>query len=139
RTDLDNEMRMTATQAEAVEREIVRLAVSRYKGRPIGHEQVGYSVQYNKKYVLTSAAELIRQAREFFGIGVHPQTPALGRILLTKVLDAVAKEDDRRYGEALREIEAASLAPPGVMRRPRYSEQGRAGSDGEVFSSQSGV
>ena len=109
RTDLDNEMRMTATAAEAVEREIVRLAVSRYKGRPVPHEQIGYSVEYNKRYVLTPAAELIRQAREFFGIGVGEQTHTLGRILLSKILDAVAKQDDARYAEALREIEQATF------------------------------
>ncbi len=109
RTDLDNEMRMTAAQAEAVERDVVRLAVSRYKGRLIPHEQIGYSVEYNKRYVLTSAEDLIRQAREFFGIGVHDQTHALSRILLTKILDAVAKQDDQRYAAALAEIEAATF------------------------------
>ena len=113
RTDLDNEMRMTACQLEAAERELVRLAVSRHKGRLVPHEQIGYSVEYNKKYVLTSAAQLIRQAREFFGIGVHEQTRGLGRILLTKILDAVAKEDDQRYQQALREIEAATFPVAG--------------------------
>jgi len=119
RTDLDNEMRMTATQAESVEREVVRLAVSRYKGRLIPHEQLGYSVEYNKKYVLTPAAELIRQAREFFGIGVHSETRSLGRILLTKILNAVAKDDDRRYAEALSEIEGATFGTP--LERPAGS------------------
>ena len=70
RTDLDNEMRMTATQAEAAEREIIRLAVSRYKGRPVPHDEIAYAVEYNKKYVLTPVTELIRQAKEFFGISV---------------------------------------------------------------------
>ena len=109
RTDLDNEMRMTATAAEAVERDIVRLAVSRYKGRPVSAEEIGYSVQYNKRYVLSSADDLIRQAREFFGIGVGEQTRTLGRILLGKILDAVAKQDDARYAEALAEIERATF------------------------------
>jgi len=109
RTDLDNEMRMTAVQAEAVEREIVRLAVSRYKGRPVSDEEIGYSVEYNKRYVLSSADDLIRQAREFFGIGVGDQTQTLGRMLLAKILDAVAKQDDARYAEALAEIERATF------------------------------
>ena len=109
RTDLDNEMRMTATQAEAAEREIIRLAVSRYKGQPVAHDEIGYAVEYNKKYVLTPVTELIRQAKEFFGIGVHEQTMGLARILLGKILDAVANDDDEAYKAALEEIDKATF------------------------------
>ena len=109
RTDLDNEMRMTATQAEATEREIIRLAVSRYKGESVPHDALGYAVEYNTKYVLTPVTELIRQAKEFFGINVHEQTPGLARILLTKVLDAVASDDDEAYKAALAEIDEATF------------------------------
>ncbi len=111
RTDLDNEMRMTAVQAEQVERQIVRLAVSRYKGRLIGHDEIGYSVEYNKKYVLTPVGELVEQARQFVSMGVHGQVPTLLKVQLRKILDALTKEDDRAYRAAIKEIEAAVFSP----------------------------
>jgi hypothetical protein len=114
RTDLDNEMRMTACQAEQVETDLVWLAVCRYKGRLVPKSEIRYSVEYNKKYVLTSVAELVRQAREFASMGVHLPTgvPSLLKILLRKILDAVAKEDDQAYAQALAEIESAGFSPP---------------------------
>jgi len=110
RTDLDNEMRMTASQAEQVEREIVRLAVSRYEGRPVEHEELRYSAEYNQKYVLTPAVELVRQLREFVATGVHEQVPAVLRIMLRKLLDALTKEDDDAYKAAMEQIDRALVA-----------------------------
>lgn len=111
RTDLDNEMRMTAAQLEQVERELVHLAVCRYKGQNVPPEQVRYDAEYNKKYVLTGADELIAQARELASIGLHRTdgAPALLKILLRKILDALAGEDDKAYAEALKQIENASF------------------------------
>jgi len=111
RTDLDNEMRMTACQAEQVEQDIVHLAVCRYKGRPVPKNEIRYSVEYNKKYVLTPVAELVRQAREFAAMGVHQDggVPTMLKILLRKILDAVAKADDQAYQDALGEIQAAAF------------------------------
>ncbi len=111
RTDLDNEMRMTAVQAEQVEREIVRLAVSRYKGRLIPHDEIGYSVEYNKKFVLTPVRELVEQARQYVSMGVHGQVPTLLKVQLRKILDALTKEDDQAYRAAIKEIEAAVFSP----------------------------
>lgn len=109
RTDLDNELRMTASQLEAVERRIIQLALSRWKGKLIEADEIGYSVQYNKKYVLTAVTELIRQAKEFFSMNVHEEVQGLAKILLGKILDASLSDDDARYAEALKEIKAASL------------------------------
>ena len=115
RTDLDNEMRMTACQAEQVERDLAWLAVCRYKGRLVPRSEIRYSVEYNKKYVLTPVADLVRQAREFAAMGIHTaaDVPALMKILLRKILDAVSKEDDPAYQQALQEIEAAAFARAG--------------------------
>ena len=110
RTDLDNEMRMTACQAEEAEREIVRLAVSRYEGRPVPHDELGYSVEYNKKYVLTSVGELVGQLREFVSAGVHAEVPAVTRILLRRLLNALCKRDDAAYRDAMGQIEQAAFA-----------------------------
>lgn len=109
RTDLDNEMSMTACQAEQVESEIVRLAVSRYEGRSVGHDELNYSVQYNQKYVLTPVGDIVDQLRQFVATGVAGEVPAVLRILLRKLLDAVAKEDDSAYKTAMAEIDAAAF------------------------------
>ncbi|MCE5280248.1 MAG: hypothetical protein ABFD92_09240 [Planctomycetaceae bacterium] len=110
RTDLDNEMQATACQAEQVEREIVRLAVSRHQGRLVAHDEIGYSVQYNKKFVLTSVADLVAQARQFVSMGIHQQVPTLLKVQLRKILDALTKDDDADYRTALNEIESAAFA-----------------------------
>ncbi len=107
RTDLDNEMSMTACQAEQIEREIVRLAVSRYEGRLIGYDELNFSVEYNKKYVLTPVGDLVRQMREFVSTGVQQQVPSMLQILLRKLLDALTKEDDSAYKAALEQIDKA--------------------------------
>ena len=107
RTDLDNEMRMTAAQAEQVERDLVWMAVCRYLGKRVDKDTIGYSVEYNKKYVLTGADQLIAQAKEFVGLGVEGEVPTLLKLLLRKILDAVATENDTDYAAALKEIEAA--------------------------------
>ena len=107
RTDLDNEMRATACQTERAERDIVRLVVSRQQGRLVSADELRYDVEYNKKFVLTSVAELIRQAREFVSMGIHAQVPTLLRVQLRRILDALTKEDDAAYLTAVREIDAA--------------------------------
>ena len=111
RTDLDNEMRMTACQLEQVESELIHLAICRYKGQAVPRDQVRYGVEYNKQYVLTGAGELIQQARELAQIGLYGPTgtPALLKIALRKVLDALAGEDDKAYQQALRQIESATF------------------------------
>lgn len=107
RTDLDNEMSMTASQAEQVEREIVRLAVSRYEGRSVGHDELNYSVEYNRKFVLASAGELVDQLRRFVSAGVHRETPDVVRIMMRKLLDALTKDDDESYAAAMTQIDEA--------------------------------
>ena len=111
RTDLDNEMSMTASQAEQVEREIVRLAVSRYEGRLVPFDELKYSVEYNKKYVLTPIGDLVRQLHQFVATGVQADVPSMLRILLRKLLDALTKEDDEAYKAAMEQIDQAVFAP----------------------------
>ena len=110
RTGLDNEMSMTASQAEQAEREIVRLAVSRYEGKPVSADELGYSVEYNRKFVLTSASELVDQLRQFVGAGVHHETPDVVRIMMRKLLNALTKDDDDAYDAAMAQIDQAVFA-----------------------------
>jgi len=107
RTDLDNEMSMTASQAERAEREIVRLAVSRYEGREVASDELGYDVQYNRKFVLTSASDLVDQLGRFTTAGVHHEVPDVVRIMMRKLLDALTKDDDTAYAAALTQIDQA--------------------------------
>jgi len=121
RGDLDNEMSATASQAEAVERRLIQLMLSR-KHPPAGGglipmADIGYTVHYNKKYVLASAEELIRQARRLGQIGVAGEVPSLMRLALRKVADALSKEGDADYKAALAEIRAAAFAQAGAAAR----------------------
>jgi hypothetical protein len=109
RTDLDNEMSATALQAEAVERDVIRLAVSRMEGRLVDHAEIGYSVEYNKRYVLTPASDIVAQAREFFATGLAGDVPQISRLFLDRILDSLMKKDDPRYSEIARAIENASF------------------------------
>ena len=109
RTDLDNEMRMTAVQAEQVERDVVRLAISRNLGTLVD-EDTGFNVEYNKKFVLASVPELGQQMRDFVSMDIGDQVPSVNRVMLRKILDALISKDAAEYDEAIKEIEAADFA-----------------------------
>ena len=106
RTDLDNEMQMTAAQAEAVETEVVRLAVSRNIGAPIEPDALGYAVEYNKKYVLASAKDIVANIKALVETDTHSQVPATLRVLLRHLLGALTSESDDQYQEGIEQIEA---------------------------------
>lgn len=116
RTDLDNEMRMTASQAEQVERDIVQLAVSRYKGKLIPHDEIGFSVEYNRTFVLTSVKALIEQAVLFSKVVGVDELPAMHRLFAKRILTAIGKSEDPDVVKAMEEIDKAAMAlmePPG--------------------------
>lgn len=104
RTDLDNEMSATAGQLEQAEKDIIRLAVSRMEGRLVGHDEIGYTVEYNRRYVLTSASDIVAQAREFFDAGLGDQVPEMSGVFLRRVLDSILTRDDPRYGRIAKAI-----------------------------------
>ena len=115
RTDLDNEMKATAVQMGEVDGEIVRIAASRFTGKEIRRDDLGYSAEYNQKYILTSPGELIREMREFVGTDVHGQVPGMLQIMLRRLLDALARDDDPSYEAVVAQIEGlqaeAALVP----------------------------
>ena len=110
RTDLDNEMAATAGQLERVEQEVVALAISRHAGRLITLREVGYTVEYNRRFVLTPLNEILNQAAKAFALGVADSTPDLLRPFLRRALDAVMKPSDPRYEAIARQIAEADLA-----------------------------
>ncbi|MCE5277187.1 MAG: hypothetical protein ABFD92_16790 [Planctomycetaceae bacterium] len=125
RTDLDNEMRSTAGAAEEVEREIIRLMVSRELGKPITADELGYSVEYNKKYVLTSVSELIAQARAWVSVGVQDELPSTTKAMFSKIVDAMINDDDPMHEKAMKEIEAATFTVVPIL--GNASAEGQSG------------
>lgn len=109
RTDLDNEMSATAGQLEQVERDVVRLMISRKEGRLVDHDEIGFCVEYNRKFVLSGVSDLIDQARSLLSVPARAQIPELSRLFLQRVLDAVANRDHPRYEQIRRAIESADL------------------------------
>lgn len=118
RTELDNELRATAAEAERVEKRIVQLAISRLHppagGGVIPLDRLGYDVQYNKEYVLTPAIDLVRQVRELVDSGVHQASPSLLRLQLRKLLTTLSRRGDIDYQAALDELRQASLGELGA-------------------------
>jgi len=120
RTELDNEMRMTASQAEQVERDIIQLAVSRYKGELVPHDEIGYRVVYNRTFVLTPVKALIEQAVLFQKTAGADELDVMQRLLMKRILMAISKDDDPDMKKAMDEIEEAkmSLMPQKAATRP---------------------
>jgi hypothetical protein len=105
RTDLDAEMAATAGQAERVERQVVRLLISRKEGRMVSHEELGYGVEYNRKYVLSGVTDLVRQARQFAATGGARAVPEMWKLFLQRILDAVVRKSDPRYSRIKDQLE----------------------------------
>lgn len=67
RTDLDNELRATASQCERTELEMMRQAVVLATGEPIAPhhaaQRLGYSVTYNRDFVLEPVGEMLDNIR----------------------------------------------------------------------------
>lgn len=106
RTDLDNEMRMTAGQAEAVEREIIRMAVSRSTGKVVTAEDLQYNVEYNTKFVLTGVGEIVKNIEALVKTDVHTQVPEALKVLMRQLIGAMVSEDDDAFKIAMDEIDA---------------------------------
>jgi hypothetical protein len=109
RTDLDNEMSATAGQLEQVEREVMALMISRQEGRRIDPDRIGYSVAYNRKFVLTAVGDLLEQARTLLSIPAPAKIPELSRLFLQRVLDAVLRRDHPSYEKVRKAIESAEM------------------------------
>ncbi len=111
RTDLDGEMASTARQLEQVETEAIRLLVSRSLGRLVGTQELKYTVEYNKKYVLSGVSDLLGQARQFASTGAAREVPQLWKLFLQRILDGVSSKSDPRYQQVRRAIETLSDSP----------------------------
>jgi hypothetical protein len=108
RTDLDSEMASTAKQMERVETEAIRLLLSRQLGRNIDPGQLGYSVEYNKRFALAGVSDLIEQARQFASTGAAQDVPELWKLFLHRILDAVAGKSDPRHAKIREALDTLS-------------------------------
>ena len=107
RTDLDNEIESTATKMEALERQVIALAVSREFGERVSEEDVIYSVDYNKKYTTTPVAELLNQAEKLFKLELGDTTPGLYQAILRRLTEKMISPTDATHQQVMDEIDAA--------------------------------
>lgn len=115
RTDLDNELRATASQLEAAELEMMRQAVSLLTAREIPREHagemLGYSVVYNRDYVLEPVGEMLDNLRTWLGgASVAGETPEIGREMLRQLGNMLAREGSESHRRMMAQIERASFA-----------------------------
>ena len=131
RTSLDNELKATAGQLETVETEIVRMAISRQLGKPITTDELGYSVRYNKRFVLTDTSALISEAKLYFDMpGVSQTIPTLSRKMVERIADAIVRQGDPAHDDILAELEAAEWDPMGPPAAPGEDEETQEDANG---------
>jgi hypothetical protein len=85
------------------------LMISRQEGRRIDPDRIGYSVAYNRKFVLTAVGDLLEQARTLLSIPAPAKIPELSRLFLQRVLDAVLRRDHPSYEKVRKAIESAEM------------------------------
>jgi len=108
RTDLDNEMCATAGRLERVESEVLALAVSRYVGKNVSPIDLGYSVEYNKRFVLSSVDEVLGDAERYFRLGIQDESPTLTKTMVQRIAAAVLRPVDPRNAAIAEELTASS-------------------------------
>jgi len=115
RTDLDNELRAVAGQLEAAELEMMRQAVCLATGEVIPPERaaeaLGYSVTYNRDYVLEPVGEMLDNIRTWVSDcgALSNQIPELGREMARQLTGALARAGTDAHTQAAAEIEQATF------------------------------
>lgn len=117
RTDLDNELRATASTLEATEMEMMRQAVCLAKGVEIPPEQagkeLGYAVAYNRDFVLEPLAEMLANVQRYAtGCGfVADVVPGILKEMLRQVRNVLVRDESPVATVIDDEIDAAEFAP----------------------------
>ena len=110
RTDLDNELRATASQCERTELEMMRQAVVLATGEAIephrAGEVLGYGVTYNRDFVLEPVGELLENIRKWVGecAPVSAGLTEITREMTRQLANMLAREGSpqhRRIGEQI--------------------------------------
>jgi hypothetical protein len=109
RTDLDNEIEATAEKMEALESEVIALAISRETGTLVSTDDINYSVDYNRKYTTTPITELLNHAEKLFKLDLGESTPGLYQAALRKLADKMLSPTDSTREQVLAEIDNADF------------------------------
>ena len=114
RSDLDNELRATASQLEAAELEMMRQAVALMTGEVIAPHraaaELGYGVTYNRDYILEPVAEMLDNIRRWVcdcGL-IAGEIPEIGREMtrqLANLLMPAGTEAQRRTATQIDEAD----------------------------------
>jgi len=123
RTDLDNELRATAAQCERAELEMMRQAVVLATGVPIephrAAEKLGYSVAYNRDFILEPVGEMLDNLARWVnqcGAVSEPLTEVT-KEMARHLANMLAREGSAPHREMSAQIE--SLGRPAVSARKR--------------------
>lgn len=115
RTDLDNELRTIAGQLEATELEMMRQAVCLATGASIPPEhaaaELGYSVTYNRDYVLEPVAEMLDNIRTWVSgcDAVAGEVPEIGREMTRQLANMLTRAGTAAHTQATAEIDRAKF------------------------------
>ena len=134
RTDLDNELRATAAHCERVELEMMRQAVVLATGEPIAphhaSERLGYSVTYNRDFVLEPVGEMLDNiARWVAQCGpVSDGLTEVTREMARQLANMLAREGSPPHRRMCEQIDglAAPDDRPGRPRADRRPARGRS-------------
>ncbi len=113
RTDLDNELRATAAKFEQTELEMMRQAVVVATGQEIkpeeAAEKLGYSVHYNRDFVLEPLGEMLDNVRKYVRdcALVAGEVPSILKEMLRQVGNMLARDGSPPAERIKAEIDAA--------------------------------
>jgi len=134
RTDLDNELRATASQCERTELEMMRQAVVLATGRHIelhgAAEELGYGVVYNRDFVLEPVGEMLDNIRKWVADcgDVAGGLTEITREMTRQLANMLAREGSPHHRKMAEQIEQAPLGERGLARPNRSSKKvGRRG------------
>jgi len=130
RTDLDNELRATASHCERVEREMMRQAVVLATGKPIAPhraaEELGYAVTYNRDFVLEPVGEMLDNLRKWVAEcgPVASGLTEITREMARQLANMLAREGSPQHRRISEQIDAAALTHRGNgPRRGRHGNR----------------
>jgi len=116
RTDLDNELRATATQLERTELELMRQAVVMATGTDIrpedAAEELGYQAHYNRDFVLEPLGEMLDNVKTFAAdCGFVPdEVPGILKEMLRQVGNMLARDGTPAHEAIADEIDKANFS-----------------------------
>lgn len=125
RTDLDNELRATAWQCERTELEMIRQAVVLATGEPIAPHQaagmLGYSVTYNRDFVLEPVGEMLDNVRTWVAQcgPVAGELSEITREMARQLSNMLARDGSPQQRAMSDQIEQAPLGDGKKMKTQR--------------------